>query len=64
MGLFSGLADQLDQRHPLYQLANRIKWSFFDDAFKKHYSEKMPPPIQANKINGFAFDIKICSQPQ
>ena len=25
----------------MYQLANKINWPFFDDAFKKHYSEKM-----------------------
>ena len=44
LGLFYGLADQLDQKHPLYQLANKINWPFFDDAFKKHYSEKMGKP--------------------
>ena len=41
LGLFGGLADQLDQKHPLYQLANKINWPFFDDAFKKHLSEKI-----------------------
>ena len=44
LGLFHGLSDQLDQKHPLYQLANKINWSLFDDAFKKHYSEKMGKP--------------------
>jgi transposase, IS5 family len=28
----------------LYQLANKISWPFFDDAFKKHCSEKMGKP--------------------
>ena len=46
MGLFTGLADQLDQKHPLYLLANRLDWSFFDDAFKKHYSENMGAPVK------------------
>ena len=35
-------------KNPLYQLANKINWSFFDDAFKKHYSEKIGKP--ANPI--------------
>jgi hypothetical protein len=29
LGLFHGLADQLDQKHPLYQIANKINWTFF-----------------------------------
>ena len=41
LGMYHCLADQLDQKHPLYQLANKINWPFFDDAFKKHYSETM-----------------------
>lgn len=50
LGLFSGLADQLDQKHPLYQLANTINWKFFDDAFKKHYSEKMGKPAKPIRL--------------
>jgi IS5 family transposase len=50
LGLFSGLADQLDQKHPLYQLANSINWPFFDDAFKKHYSEKMGKPAKPIRL--------------
>ena len=42
IGLFNGLADQLDQKHPLYLLANKVNWFFFEEAFKKHYNEKMP----------------------
>lgn len=44
LGLFLGLADQLDQKHPLYQLANKINWSFFDDSFACHYSANMGKP--------------------
>jgi IS5 family transposase len=50
LGLFHGLADQLDQKHPLYQLANKINWPFFDDAFKKHYSEKMGKPAKPIRL--------------
>jgi len=50
LGLFHGLADQLDQKHPLFQLANKINWPFFDDAFKKHYSEKMGKPAKPIRL--------------
>ena len=50
LGLFYGLADQLDQKHPLYQLAHAINWTLFDDAFKKHYSEKMGKPAKPIRL--------------
>jgi IS5 family transposase len=50
IGLFNGLADQLDQKHPLYLLANRVNWSFFEDAFKKHYHEKMGAPAKPIRL--------------
>ena len=50
IGLFNALADQLDQKHPLYLLANKINWSLFDDSFKKHYSEKMGKPAKPIRL--------------
>lgn len=50
LGLFHGLSDQLDQKHPLYLLANKIKWLVFEDAFKKHYSEKMGKPAKPIRL--------------
>jgi IS5 family transposase len=50
LGLFHCLADQLDQKHPLYQLANKINWSFFEAAFKKYYSEKMGKPAKPIRL--------------
>jgi transposase, IS5 family len=50
LGLFHSLGDQLDQKHPLYLLANTINWSFFEDAFKKHYSEKMGKPAKPIRL--------------
>jgi hypothetical protein len=44
IGLFNSISDQLNQKHPLYLLANSINWSLFDESFKKHYSEKMGKP--------------------
>lgn len=50
LGLFNGLADQLNQKHPLYLLANKVNWPFFEDAFKKHYSEKMGAPAKPIRL--------------
>lgn len=50
LGMFTGLADQLDQKHPLYILANKINWSVFEDAFKVHYSEKMGKPAKPIRL--------------
>lgn len=50
LGLFNGLADQLDQKHPLYLLTNRINWSVFDDSFKVYYSEKMGAPAKPIRL--------------
>lgn len=35
--LFGMLPDQLNQKHPLYLLANQIDWQRFDDAFTPLY---------------------------
>ena len=50
LGMFHGLADQLDQKHPLYQLAGKINWHLFDNAFKKHYNEKMGKPAKPIRL--------------
>lgn len=36
--LFSSLADQLNQRHPLYLLADKIDWNRFEESFSPLYS--------------------------
>lgn len=50
LGLFHGLGDQLDQKHPLYLLSARINWGFFEESFKKHYSEKMGKPAKPIRL--------------
>ena len=50
LGMFSGLADQLDQKHPLCVLADKIQWSVFEEAFKVHYSEKMGKPSKPIRL--------------
>ena len=37
------LLDQLNPKHPLLQLANRIDWSFFEDEFSPLYSHRGKP---------------------
>lgn len=47
---FLPLAEQLDQHHPLYLLANAIDWSFFEIAFSKHYSATMGKPAKPIRL--------------
>ena len=48
--IFGGLGDSLDQKHPLYLLANSINWALFDDIFKDHYSQKMGAPAKPIRL--------------
>lgn len=50
LGMFTGLGDQLDQKHPLFILAHKINWAVFDDAFKVYYSEKMGKPAKPIRL--------------
>jgi IS5 family transposase len=50
LGMFTGLADQLDQKHPFYLLAHKIRWHVFEDAFKVYYSEKMGKPSKPIRL--------------
>lgn len=38
LGMFLGLSDQLNQKHPLYHLAHKIQWSVFEEAFNPDYA--------------------------
>ena len=50
LGLFLSIDDQINQKHPLYLLGNSIRWSLFEDAFKKHYSETMGKPAKPIRL--------------
>jgi len=50
LGLFHGLATQLDQKHPLYLLANKINWKLFEDRFRPLYSEKTGAPAKPIRL--------------
>ncbi len=48
--MFNGLAEQLDQKHPLYLLSLKINWQLFDDSFAVHYSDKMGAPSKPIRL--------------
>lgn len=47
---FNGLADLVDQKHPLYRLSHCINWQNFDEAFEPLYSEKMGAPAKPIRL--------------
>lgn len=50
IGFFSRFEDQLNQKHPLFILANKIQWQVFDDAFEKHYSLTQGKPAKPIRV--------------
>lgn len=48
--LFSGLAEMLDQRHPLFRLADKIDWQMFDDAFEPLFCEDKGRPAKPIRL--------------
>ena len=43
LSFYSTFEEQLSHRHPLYILANQIKWNIFEEAFTPLYSEEGRP---------------------
>ena len=35
--MFLGLEDKLNQKHPMYILANKVDWQMFEDSFSRLY---------------------------
>ena len=50
LGFFATFEEQLNHKHSLYILANRIDWKRFEDAFKAHYSENMGAPAKPIRL--------------
>lgn len=50
LGFFNTFEEQLNHRHPLYILANRVDWKKFDNAFRKHYSETNGAPAKPIRL--------------
>ena len=43
LGFYSTFEEQLSHQHPLYILANQIRWQVFEQAFAKYYSDEGRP---------------------
>jgi IS5 family transposase len=43
LSFYSTFEEQLSHRHPLYILANQVRWNIFEDAFTRLYSEEGRP---------------------
>lgn len=50
IGFFSSLEDQLDQRHPLVMLSEKIRWQLFEESFSKHYSTNNGRPSKPIRL--------------
>ena len=48
--LFSSLTDQLNPRHPLYLLANKIDWRRFEEAFSPLYCAVNGRPAKPTRL--------------
>ena len=49
-GLFNDLADMLNQKHPLYKLANKIDWGKFEEAFEPLYCKDNGRPAKPIRL--------------
>lgn len=50
LGFFTTFEDQLNHKHPLFQLAKNIQWQVFEDAFSKHYSATQGKPAKPIRL--------------
>lgn len=50
LGFYLNLEDQLDNQHPLYLLAKKVRWYVFEESFSKHYSATMGKPSKPIRL--------------
>lgn len=50
LGFYLNLEDQLDNQHPLYLLAKKVRWHVFEESFSKHYSATMGKPSKPIRL--------------
>lgn len=48
--LFSRLEEQLDRKHPLYILSNKVHWDVFETEFSRHYHAKKGRPCKSIRL--------------
>lgn len=50
LSFYSTFEEQLNHRHPLFILANKIDWSLFEREFSKHYKEGFGRPAKPIRL--------------
>ncbi len=50
LGFYSTFEEQLNPQHGLYKLSNVIDWTFFENAFSKHYSATQGKPAKPIRL--------------
>ena len=48
--LFPRLEEQLDRKHPLYIVANKVHWDVFETEFSRHYHAKKGRPCKSIRL--------------
>ena len=50
LSFYSSFEEQLNHKHPLYILTQKINWQIFEDEFKKYYSEDTGCPAKPIRL--------------
>ena len=50
LGFFTHFDDTLNQKHPLYILANKVQWQEFEDAFLPFYCQDNGRPAKPIRL--------------
>ena len=50
LGFYATFEEQLNHKHPLFQLGNKINWPVFDDSFRRYYSSNMGKPAKPIRL--------------
>jgi transposase, IS5 family len=50
LSFYSTFEEMLNHQHPLYILANQVKWDDFEEAFSKYYSKTMGAPAKPIRL--------------
>jgi transposase, IS5 family len=50
LDMFNSIGDQINQKHSLYILANKLKWEVFDEAFAKFYCSDNGRPAKPIRL--------------
>jgi len=62
--LYQTLKDQLNPRHPLYQLSNTINWKSIENDLSVYYIDFDWSSGQTYSLDGFTCDFKAIGQSE